>query len=42
VEDFAALGHWLHQADFPVAGVLEGGYSAELPQLLDAFLSAWA
>jgi hypothetical protein len=38
----AELGRWLHQADFPVAGMLEGGYSAELPQLLDAFLSAWA
>jgi acetoin utilization deacetylase AcuC-like enzyme len=41
-EDFATLGRWLHQADFPVAGVLEGGYSPELPQLLDTFLSAWA
>jgi acetoin utilization deacetylase AcuC-like enzyme len=40
--DFASLGRWLHQADFPVAGVLEGGYSADLPHLLDAFLSAWA
>ena len=42
VEDFAELGRWLHHVDFPVAGVLEGGYSPELPQLLDAFLSAWA
>ena len=41
IEDFGALGRWLHQADFPVAAVLEGGYSAELPQLVDAFLSAW-
>ena len=41
VEDFAELGRWLHQAGLPIAGVLEGGYSAELPQLLDAFLSAW-
>jgi acetoin utilization deacetylase AcuC-like enzyme len=41
IEDFAELGRWLHQADFPVAAVLEGGYSAELPQLIDAFLSAW-
>ena len=41
-EDFAELGRWLHQADFPVAAVLEGGYSAELPQLIDGFLSAWA
>ena len=42
VEDFAELGRWLHKADFPVAAVLEGGYSPELPQLIDAFLSAWA
>ncbi len=41
IEDFAALGGWLHQADFPVAAVLEGGYSAELPQLIDAFLTSW-
>jgi acetoin utilization deacetylase AcuC-like enzyme len=42
VEDFAELGRWLHQAGFPVAAVLEGGYSSALPQLIDAFLSAWA
>ncbi len=41
-DDFATLGGWLHQADFPVAAVLEGGYSPELPQLIDAFLGAWA
>ncbi len=41
MEDFATLGRWLHQADFPVAAVLEGGYSPELPQLIDAFLGAW-
>jgi acetoin utilization deacetylase AcuC-like enzyme len=41
-EDFGTLGRWLHQADFPAAAVLEGGYSADLPQLIDAFLSAWA
>ncbi len=41
IEDFATLGRWLHEADFPVAAVLEGGYSPELPQLVDAFLSAW-
>jgi acetoin utilization deacetylase AcuC-like enzyme len=40
--DFAELGRWLHQADCPVAAVLEGGYSPELPQLIDGFLSAWA
>lgn len=41
-EDFAELGRWLHRADFPVAAVLEGGYSAELPQLIEQFLQAWA
>jgi len=41
-EDFAELGRWLRQCGLPVAGVLEGGYSDELPQLVDAFLSAWA
>ena len=41
VEDFATLGGWLRQADMPVGAMLEGGYSAELPSLIDAFLSAW-
>ena len=26
----------------PTAAVLEGGYSADLPQLIDGFLTAWA
>ncbi len=39
--DFAELGRWLHAAGRPAAAVLEGGYSADLPQLIDAFLSAW-
>lgn len=42
MEDFAELGTWLHKVDFPVAAVLEGGYSQELPQLLESFLGAWA
>jgi len=41
VEDFATLGRWLHETAIPVAAVLEGGYSAELPALIDAFLTAW-
>lgn len=41
-EDFAALGLWLKQAGLPAAAVLEGGYSSELPQLIDGFLSAWS
>lgn len=41
-EDFATLGRWLHEAGRPVAAILEGGYSDDLPRLVDAFLSAWA
>jgi acetoin utilization deacetylase AcuC-like enzyme len=40
-EDFATFGEWLHQIDVPVAAILEGGYSNDLPHLIDAFLSAW-
>lgn len=41
VEDFATLGSWLRNTPIPAAAVLEGGYSGRLPQLIDAFLSAW-
>lgn len=41
-EDFATLGSWLKAGGLPAAAVLEGGYSSDLPQLTDAFLSAWA
>jgi acetoin utilization deacetylase AcuC-like enzyme len=40
-EDFAELGTWLHSSGLAVAALLEGGYSEELPFLVDAFLSAW-
>ena len=40
-EDFATFGKWLRDIDVPTAAVLEGGYSDELPLLIDAFLSAW-
>jgi acetoin utilization deacetylase AcuC-like enzyme len=40
-DDFAELGRWLRQAGRPAAAILEGGYSADLPELIDAFLSAW-
>lgn len=40
-DDFAALGGWVRQSGLPAAGVLEGGYSDDLPHLLDAFLAAW-
>ena len=40
-DDFAELGEWLSQVDVPVAGALEGGYSNDLPELIDAFLTGW-
>lgn len=40
-EDFAELGRWLRQSALPAAAILEGGYSSDLPELIDAFLSAW-
>ena len=40
-EDFATLGEWLGDIEVPVAVVLEGGYSNDLPELIDAFLFAW-
>ena len=42
VEDFATFGKWLRQARTPAAAILEGGYSEELPELIDAFLTGWA
>ena len=42
MDDFSTLGTWLRESGRPVAAVLEGGYSADLPQLVDAFLTAWA
>ena len=41
-EDFSTFGEWLRKLDIPVATILEGGYSDELPVLIDAFLTAWA
>jgi acetoin utilization deacetylase AcuC-like enzyme len=40
-EDFAAFGGWVCETGVPAAGILEGGYSDDLPELIDAFLSAW-
>jgi acetoin utilization deacetylase AcuC-like enzyme len=40
-EDFGSLGKWLGQTALPAAAVLEGGYSPDLPLLVDAFLSGW-
>src|SRR5260370_2545134 len=41
-EDFVSFGKWLRQIDIPTAAVLEGGYSEDLPELIDAFLTAWS
>ena len=40
-DDFATFGEWLTGVDVPTAAILEGGYSDDLPELIDAFLSAW-
>ena len=40
-EDFATLGEWLRKLNIPVSVSLEGGYSNDLPELIDAFLTAW-
>ncbi len=42
IEDFAELGRWLATAQLPTAAILEGGYSEDLPLLVDSFLTAWA
>ena len=41
-EDFATFGQWLRETNLPAGAILEGGYSDELPELIDVFLSAWA
>jgi len=38
-EDFAQFGQWLSKIDVPVAVALEGGYSSDLPELIDAFFN---
>jgi acetoin utilization deacetylase AcuC-like enzyme len=40
-DDFAKFGEWLRKLDIPTAAVLEGGYSDELPELIDTFLTSW-
>ena len=41
LEDFATFGRWLRESGIPSGAILEGGYSDELPDLIDAFLSGW-
>ena len=40
-EDFATFGKWLRETNIPSGAILEGGYSDELPELIDVFLTAW-
>ena len=40
-EDFALFGKWLRESGVPAGAILEGGYSDQLPHLLDSFLTAW-
>jgi len=40
-EDFGTLGTWLAEIKIPMAAILEGGYSDDLPELIDAFLTNW-
>lgn len=42
VEDFETLGTWLDQSKIPTAALLEGGYSEDLPELVEAFLRGWS
>ena len=40
-DDFATLGRWTAESGRPTAAILEGGYSDQLPLLVDAYLTAW-
>jgi acetoin utilization deacetylase AcuC-like enzyme len=40
-DDFATFGKWLADVKIPTAAILEGGYSDDLPELIDGFLSSW-
>jgi acetoin utilization deacetylase AcuC-like enzyme len=40
-EHFYRFGTWLHETDIPVAAILEGGYSDDLPGLIESFVRGW-
>ncbi len=42
LEDFAKFGEWLRPIGISTGAILEGGYSSELPELIDAFLTSWS
>ena len=41
-DDFATCGEWLRDIGVRTGAILEGGYSEDLPELVDAFLGAWS
>ncbi len=41
INDFRTLGQWMAASKTPAAALLEGGYSEDLPTLVDAFLAGW-
>ena len=41
IEDYHSFGQWISQAKIPATAILEGGYSDDLPRLIDAFLTGW-
>jgi acetoin utilization deacetylase AcuC-like enzyme len=41
-EHFANFGRWLKETGLPAAAILEGGYSNDLPVLVEAFLAEWS
>ncbi len=40
-QDFAKFGESLGRIGIPTAVIMEGGYSNDLPELIDQFLTAW-
>jgi acetoin utilization deacetylase AcuC-like enzyme len=41
-EHFHRFGTWLREIDIPTAAILEGGYSDELPGLIESFIRGWS
>jgi len=41
-EDFATFGRWLRETELPTGAILEGGYSDDLPELIEGFLNGWS
>jgi len=41
-EHFHRFGIWLHEINIPAAAILEGGYSDELPGLIESFIRGWS